>query len=43
MGLMWINLKVVQKVRFPKKIMEQIKQYVDEIDDNTKQFAKGIE
>ena len=36
---MWINLKVVQKNKIPKKRMEQIKQYVDEIDDNTKQFA----
>ena len=28
----------LQKVRFPKK-MKQIEMYVDEIDDNTKQFA----
>ena len=27
------------KSKIPKKIMEQIEQYVDEIDDNTKQFA----
>ena len=26
--------------KIPKKRMEQIEQYVDEIDDNTKQFAK---
>ena len=39
---MWINLKVVQKVRYPKKRMEQIEQYVDEIDNNTKQFASVL-
>ena len=27
------------KSKIPKKRMEQIKQYIDEIDDNTKQFA----
>ena len=39
---MWINLKVVQKNKIPKKRMEQIKRYVDEIDDNTKQFRRGL-
>ena len=29
---------MVQKVRFPKKRIEQIEQYIDEIGDNTKQF-----
>ena len=33
---------MVQKVRFPKKRIEQIKQYVDEIDDNTKQFETEL-
>ena len=33
---------MVQKVRYPKKRMEQIEQYVDEIDDNTKQFASVL-
>ena len=28
------------KSKIPKKRMEQIKQYVDEIDDNTKQFTR---
>ena len=28
------------KSKIPKKRMEQIKQYVDEIDDDTKQFAR---
>ena len=28
------------KSKIPKKIMEQIEQYVDEIDDNTKQIAR---
>ena len=36
---MWINLKVVQKSKIPKKRIDQIEQYVDEIDDNTKQFV----
>ena len=39
---MQINLKVVQRVRFPKKRMEQIKQYIGEIDDNTKQFVSEL-
>ena len=30
------------KSKIPKKGMEQIKQYVDEIDDNTKQFAREL-
>ena len=30
------------KNKIPKKRMEQIEQYVDEIDDNTKQFAKEL-
>ena len=30
------------KSKIPKKRMEQIKQYVDEIDDNTKHFAKEL-
>ena len=30
------------KSKIPKKRMEQIKQYVDEIDDNTKQFASVL-
>ena len=30
------------KIKIPKKRMEQIKQYVDEIDDNTKQFAREL-
>ena len=30
------------KTKIPKKRMEQIKQYVDEIDDNTKQFAREL-
>ena len=28
--------------KIPKKRMEQIEQYIDEIDDNTKQFARGL-
>ena len=39
---MWINLKVVQKNKIPKKRMEQIEQYVNEISDNTKQFASRL-
>ena len=35
---MWINLKVVQKVRYAKK-NGTIEQYIDETYDNTKQFA----
>ena len=30
------------KSKISKKRMEQIKQYVDEIDNNTKQFAKKL-
>ena len=30
------------KSKIPKKRIEQIKQYVDEIDDNTKQFAREL-
>ena len=30
------------KSKIPKKRMEQIKQYVDEIDDNTKQFVREL-
>ena len=30
------------KSKIPKKRMEQIKWYVDEIDNNTKQFAKEL-
>ena len=30
------------KSKIPKKRMEQIEQYVDEIDDNTKQFAREL-
>ena len=30
------------KNKIPKKRMEQIEQYVDEIDDNTKQFASVL-
>ena len=30
------------KSKIPKKRMEQIKQYIDEIDDNTKQFARDL-
>ena len=30
------------KSKIPEKRMEQIKQYVDEIDDNTKQFAREL-
>ena len=30
------------KSKIPKKRMEQIEQYVDEIDDNTKQFASVL-
>ena len=31
------------KSKIPRKKIEQIEQYVDEIDDNTNQFAGGIE
>ena len=30
------------KSKIPKKRMEQIEQYIDEIDDNTKQFAREL-
>ena len=30
------------KSKIPKKKMEQIEMYVDEIDDNTKQFARKL-
>ena len=30
------------KSKIPKKRIEQIEQYVDEIDDNTKQFAREL-
>ena len=30
------------KGKIPKKRMEQIQQYVDEIDDNTKQFTREL-
>ena len=34
--------KIGTKGKIPKKRMEQIEQYVDEIDDNTKQFAREL-
>ena len=34
--------KIGTKSRISKKRMEQIEQYVDEIDDNTKQFASVL-
>ena len=34
--------KTGTKSKIPKKRMEQIEQYVDEIDDNTKQFAREL-
>ena len=34
--------KIDTKSKIPKKRMEQIVQYVDEIDDNTKQFASVL-
>ena len=34
--------KLGTKSKIPKKRMEQIEQYVDEIDDNTKQFAREL-
>ena len=30
------------KIKIPKKRMERIEQYIDEIDDNTKQFAREL-
>ena len=41
-GLDVDNPKSGAKSKIPKKRMEQIKQYVDEIDDNTKQFAREL-
>ena len=35
--------KIGTKSKIPKKRMEQIEQYVDELDDNEKQIRKGIE
>ena len=35
--------KIGTKSKIPKKRMEQIEQYVDEIDDNKKAVRKGIE
>ena len=34
--------KIGTKSKIPKKKMEQIEQYTDEIDDNTKQFAREL-
>ena len=34
--------KIGTKSKIPKKRMEQIEQYVDEIDDNTKPFASVL-
>ena len=34
--------KIGTKSKIPKKRMEQIEQYIDEIDDNTKQFARKL-
>ena len=34
--------KIGTKSKIPKKRMEQIEQYVDEIDDNTKQLAREL-
>ena len=39
---MWINLKVVQKSKIPKKRIDRIEQYVEEIDDNTNKFAREL-
>ena len=39
---MQINLKVVQKVRYPKKEWNKIEQYIDEMYDNTKPFAREL-
>ena len=33
---------MVQKVRFPTREIEQIEQYIDEMDDNTKEFAREL-
>ena len=34
--------KIGTKSKIPRKKMEQIEKYVDEIEDNTKQFAKEL-
>ena len=34
--------KIGTKSKIPKKRMEQIEQYIDEIDENTKQFASVL-
>ena len=34
--------KIGTKSKIPKKRMEQIEQYIDEIDDNAKQFASEL-
>ena len=34
--------KIGMKSKIPKKRMEQIEQYIDEIDDNTKQFTREL-
>ena len=39
---MCIDLGLAQKERFSKKKMKQIEMYVDEIDDNRKQFASEL-
>ena len=36
------KLRTGTKSKIPKKRMEQIEQYIDEIDDNTKQFAREL-
>ena len=42
MGFDVIKPKIDTKSKIPKKRMEQIEQYGDEIDDNTKQFAREL-
>ena len=42
MGLDVNKPKIGTKSKIPKKRMEQIEQYVDETDDNTKQFAREL-
>ena len=34
--------KICTKNKIPRKRMEQIEQYVEEIDDNVKQFARDL-
>ena len=34
--------KIITKSKIPKKRMEQIEKYIDEIDENTKQFAREL-